>query len=57
MGVYLCYDRPLFKACQHILDVLKSVSGSRKKAVEKLGISERTLRYKLQQYRDEGWVE
>lgn len=42
---------------QHILDVLKSVSGSRKKAVEKLGISERTLRYKLQQYRDEGWVE
>lgn len=42
---------------QHILDVLKSVSGSRKRAVEKLGISERTLRYKLQQYRDEGWVE
>ncbi|MEN3111746.1 sigma-54-dependent transcriptional regulator [Uliginosibacterium paludis] len=42
---------------QHILDVLRSVGGSRKKAVEKLGISERTLRYKLQQYRDEGWVE
>ncbi|PAS96080.1 MAG: sigma-54-dependent Fis family transcriptional regulator [Candidatus Dactylopiibacterium carminicum] len=42
---------------QHILDVLKSVGGSRKKAVEKLGISERTLRYKLQQYREEGWVE
>lgn len=42
---------------QHILDVLKAVGGSRKKAVEKLGISERTLRYKLQQYRDEGWVE
>lgn len=42
---------------QHILEVLKSVGGSRKKAVEKLGISERTLRYKLQQYRDEGWIE
>ncbi|PLK48112.1 sigma-54 dependent transcriptional regulator [Uliginosibacterium sp. TH139] len=42
---------------QHILDVLRAVGGSRKKAVEKLGISERTLRYKLQQYRDEGWVE
>jgi len=42
---------------QHILEVLRAVGGSRKKAVEKLGISERTLRYKLQQYRDEGWVE
>lgn len=42
---------------QHILEVLRSVGGSRKKAVEKLGISERTLRYKLQQYREEGWVE
>lgn len=42
---------------QHILEVLRSVGGSRKKAVEKLGISERTLRYKLQQYRDEGWIE
>lgn len=42
---------------QHILDVLKAVGGSRKKAVEKLGISERTLRYKLQQYRDDGWLE
>ncbi|WP_374401423.1 sigma-54-dependent transcriptional regulator [Niveibacterium sp.] len=39
---------------QHILDTLKSVGGSRKLAVEKLGISERTLRYKLQQYRAEG---
>jgi two-component system response regulator FlrC len=39
---------------QHILETLKSVGGSRKLAVEKLGISERTLRYKLQQYRDEG---
>ncbi|MFT3733847.1 MAG: sigma-54 dependent transcriptional regulator [Rhodocyclaceae bacterium] len=39
---------------QHILETLKAVGGSRKKAVEKLGISERTLRYKLQQYREEG---
>lgn len=39
---------------QHILDTLRSVGGSRKLAVEKLGISERTLRYKLQQYRQEG---
>ena len=39
---------------EHILATLRAVGGSRKKAVEKLGISERTLRYKLQQYRDEG---
>jgi two-component system response regulator FlrC len=37
----------------HILETLASVSGSRKRAAEKLGISERTLRYKLQQYREE----
>jgi len=42
---------------QHILDTLKEVGGSRKKAVEKLGISERTLRYKLQQYREEGYTD
>jgi two-component system response regulator FlrC len=36
---------------QHILETLKAVGGSRKRAVELLGISERTLRYKLQQYR------
>jgi DNA-binding NtrC family response regulator len=35
----------------HILATLKSVNGSRKRAVERLGISERALRYKLQQYR------
>jgi two-component system response regulator FlrC len=40
---------------QHILDTLTSVGGSRKKAVAILGISERTLRYKLSQYRDEGF--
>jgi two-component system response regulator FlrC len=40
---------------QHILDTLAKVGGSRKKAVTLLGISERTLRYKLSQYRDEGF--
>lgn len=40
---------------QHILDTLANVGGSRKKAVAILGISERTLRYKLAQYRDEGF--
>ncbi|MDR1424420.1 MAG: sigma-54 dependent transcriptional regulator [Azoarcus sp.] len=39
----------------HILTTLREMAGSRKKTVEKLGISERTLRYKLQQYRDEGY--
>lgn len=39
----------------HILATLRAVDGSRKRAVEQLGISERTLRYKLQQYRDEGF--
>jgi two-component system response regulator FlrC len=40
---------------EHILATLREFGGSRKKTVEKLGISERTLRYKLQQYRDEGY--
>lgn len=40
---------------EHILKTLAEVDGSRKLAVERLGISERTLRYKLQQYRDEGF--
>ena len=39
---------------QHILETLATVNGSRKRAVELLGISERTLRYKLQQYRTAG---
>jgi two-component system response regulator FlrC len=38
----------------HIQETLASVGGSRKKAVAILGISERTLRYKLNQYREEG---
>lgn len=37
----------------HILETLEAVKGSRKRAAERLGISERTLRYKLQQYREE----
>jgi len=40
---------------EHILRTLAEVGGSRKVAIERLGISERTLRYKLQQYRDEGY--
>ena len=41
----------------HILRTLAEVGGSRKRAIERLGISERTLRYKLQQYRDEGYFQ
>ncbi len=37
-----------------IVDVLKSVSGSRKDAAEKLGISPRTLRYKIARLREMG---
>jgi two-component system response regulator FlrC len=40
---------------EHILATLREVGGSRKRAIERLGISERTLRYKLQQYRAEGY--
>ena len=40
---------------QHILDTLAKVHGSRKKAVAILGISERTLRYKLSRYRAGGF--
>lgn len=40
---------------EHILRTLAELGGSRKLAIERLGISERTLRYKLQQYRDEGY--
>ncbi len=40
---------------EHILTTLRAFGGSRRKTVEKLGISERTLRYKLQQYREDGY--
>ncbi|NCA72241.1 MAG: sigma-54-dependent Fis family transcriptional regulator [Sphingobacteriia bacterium] len=40
---------------EHILATLRELGGSRKKAIERLGISERTLRYKLRQYRQEGY--
>jgi len=39
---------------EHILRVLHQVGGSRKRAVEILGISERTLRYKLKLWRESG---
>ena len=37
-----------------ILSALTAVNGNRKQACEKLGISERSLRYKLAKYRDAG---
>jgi two-component system response regulator FlrC len=37
-----------------ILRALAAVDGNRKRACERLGISERTLRYKLAKYRDAG---
>ena len=37
-----------------IFSALTAVNGSRKKACERLGISERTLRYKLARFREEG---
>lgn len=40
----------------YILRTLDSVNGSRKMAVALLGISERTLRHKLRQYRNESLV-
>lgn len=40
---------------EHILRTLAEVGGSRKRAVERLGIADRTLRYKLKQYREEGF--
>ena len=42
---------------EHILKTLAEVNGSRKVAVERLGISERTLRYKLKQYKEEGYFQ
>ncbi len=41
---------------EHILETLAAVGGSRKLAGERLGMSERTLRHKLKQYREAGWL-
>ncbi|MDR2450197.1 MAG: sigma-54 dependent transcriptional regulator [Candidatus Accumulibacter sp.] len=41
---------------EHILETLASVGGSRKLASERLGMPERTLRYKLRQYREAGFL-
>lgn len=38
---------------RHILEALEASGGVKKLAAERLGISERTLRYKLQRYREE----
>ncbi len=40
---------------EHILETLAAVGGSRKQAGERLGMSERTLRHKLKQYREAGF--
>jgi two-component system response regulator FlrC len=42
------------KERRHILETLSAVAGSRKLAGERLGMSERTLRHKLKQYREAG---
>jgi two-component system response regulator FlrC len=42
---------------EHILDTLAAAGGSRKMAGQRLGMPERTLRYKLRQYRLEGFLE
>jgi two-component system, response regulator FlrC len=39
---------------EHILETLAALGGSRKLAGERLGMSERTLRHKLKQYREAG---
>jgi two-component system response regulator FlrC len=42
---------------RHILDALALAGGSRRKAAARLQMSERTLRYKLAQYRAAGLLE
>ncbi|MDO8893029.1 MAG: sigma-54 dependent transcriptional regulator [Sulfurimicrobium sp.] len=56
-GIELVTEPPLdMKSLEraHIMEALAAVKGSRKLAAQRLGMSERTLRYKLQQYREEG---
>ncbi len=40
----------------HILRVLQQTDGNRRKAIEILGISERALRYKLKDYKEQGFL-
>lgn len=40
---------------EYIIEVLKSVKGNRQRAAEKLGISRRTLQYKLKEYDIQDW--
>ncbi|MEY4724749.1 MAG: hypothetical protein RL043_898 [Pseudomonadota bacterium] len=40
----------------HILKVLQETDGNRRKAIEILGISERALRYKLKEYKEQGFL-
>ncbi|MBY0439093.1 MAG: sigma-54 dependent transcriptional regulator [Burkholderiales bacterium] len=42
---------------RHILEALSAAGGSRRKAAARLQMSERTLRYKLAQYRAAGWLD
>ena len=42
------------RECQLIFDTLRATAGSRKRAAERLGISARTLRHKLQQFKAAG---
>jgi two-component system response regulator FlrC len=39
---------------RHILDVLEKNQGSRRLTAKELGISERTLRYKIARFREQG---
>ena len=41
---------------RHILETLAATGGVRRLTAERLGMAERTLRYKLQQYRREGFA-
>ena len=42
---------------QHIVETLRTVGGVRRLAAERLGISERTLRYKLARWREAGEID
>ncbi len=42
---------------QHILNILKKNSGNRTQTAKELGISRRTLQYRLTEYQEKGWVE